>query len=78
MTQTIELTAPILPGKRLELTAPELPDANGDQQQATPPQSCRFASALEYLDSLTPVERTPEEWERIEREFREDRGSWDR
>ena len=33
--------------------------------------------ALEYLDSLPPLRRSPAEWERIEREFQEERDSWD-
>jgi len=35
------------------------------------PQPQKFADAWEYLQSLSPIERTPEQWEPIEREFRE-------
>ena len=31
-----------------------------------------------FLDSLPPIQRTPEEWEAIERELQEERDSWDR
>jgi hypothetical protein len=32
----------------------------------------------DFVQSLTPVPRTPEEWAQIEREFQEARDAWDR
>jgi hypothetical protein len=88
MTQTaIRLKTKVLPGKRIEFTAPELtegaeveifvalPDA-APQPEPEPPQV--FASALDYLDSLPPIQRTPEEWAQVEREIQEEKDSWER
>ena len=32
---------------------------------------------IEFLDSITPVMRSPEEWAEVEREFQWERDSWD-
>ena len=83
MQSALKLTTKVLPGKRVEVTAPELIDGEdieiiilkaGNGAVAEPPR--QFKDAAEFLDSLTPVERTPEEWAEIEREFYEERNSW--
>jgi hypothetical protein len=61
------------PGKRLRVVVTEPEEM--DTARLTPPRA--FRSALEYLDSLPPLQRTPEEWAEIEREFQEERDSWD-
>ncbi len=38
----------------------------------------QFKDVIEFLDSLTPVQRTSEEWAQVEREFQEERNSWER
>ena len=40
------------------------------------PQTLRFANAWEYLQSLPVRAKTPEDWERIEREIQEEKDSW--
>jgi hypothetical protein len=85
MTQAaIRLKTRVLPGNRIEVSAPELivgeevdvtvaPSDNGG-----PGAGRKFNDVIEFLDSLPPVERTPEEWARLEKEFQEERRSWDR
>jgi hypothetical protein len=85
MVQTaIRMKTRVLPGKRIEVTAPELPD-EGDVElviylpETVPaPQETprKFANVMEYIESLTPIQRTPEEWKEVEREFHEERNSW--
>jgi hypothetical protein len=71
----------VLPGGRIEVIDPELPE-NADvevivmfPEETEAPRP--FKDVVEFLDSLTPVQRTPEEWAQVEREFQEERSSWD-
>jgi hypothetical protein len=70
-----------LPGKRLEMTLPELEDGEEVEvivlraESPSPPQ--QYANMMEFICSLTPIERTSEEWAEVERELQEDRNSWD-
>lgn len=80
----IRMKTKVLRGKRIEVTSPELTE--GDEVEvvvAFPEASAvdsrpRFKDVIEFLDSLPPIERTPEEWDLVESEFREERDSWDR
>jgi hypothetical protein len=62
MQAALKLTARVLPGKRSEFTAPELIEGEDVElivlksDKPAPP----FATAWEYLQSLKPVEHTPE------------------
>jgi hypothetical protein len=85
MQAALRLKTTVLPGQRIEFAAPELPEGTNVEvivlPELTMPMSLetkQYASAQEYLDSLPPIQRTPEEWEQIEREFREEREAWDR
>ena len=87
MQAALKLRTTVLPGGRIELTAPELlagedvellvfrPTAIPARQEShgNDPQG-----VWDYIQSLPPVERTPEEWAAVEREFQEERDSWDR
>ncbi len=84
MTQTaLRLKTRVLPGKRVEFTAPELTEGEEVEvfvalpERAGEPAARQFASAAEYLDSLPTLQRTPEEWARINEEFQLERDSWD-
>jgi hypothetical protein len=81
MRAALRLKTRVLPGGRIEVTAPELPE-NADvelivmfSEETEAPRE--FKDVLEFLDSLTPVQRTPEEWAQVEREFQQERNSWD-
>ena len=80
----LRLTATVLPGKRVEFATPELTEGEsvevivlkGTPVSVTPNPVSQFKDAMEFLDSLVPIERTPEEWTEVEREFYEERNSW--
>lgn len=81
MQAALRLKTRVLPGGRIEVADPGLPE-NTDvelivmlpNETAAPRQ---FNDVVEFLDSLIPVARTPEQWVQLEREFQEDRNSWD-
>ena len=85
-TQTaLRLKTRTFGGKRIEIVVPEL---NDDEEieliilrseptaPPTEPEKPKFASALEFLRSLPQRNLTPEQWEKAEREMREERDSW--
>ncbi len=85
-TEVIRMSAPlrvhttVLPGHRLEISAPELPD--GAKVEVTivlreQPQP-QFGSMLEFLESLPPGPRAFETWEEYERHLREEKDAWER
>jgi hypothetical protein len=83
MTQTtIRLKTHVLPGKRVEFTSPDLDEGEEIELIVLKPETVstapRFASALDYLNSLPPLNHTPEEWEQIEREIQEEKDAWER
>lgn len=84
MQAALKLTARVLPGKRSEFTAPELTEGEDvelivlQSDKSVPPSAQPFSTAWEYLQSLKPVEHTPEEWETIERELQAEKDSWER
>ena len=83
MQTALKLTARVMAGHRVEFTAPELSEGEVVELivlRSNDPSAGAFQyqSAWEYLQSLPRVERTAEEWDEIEREFRDQRDSWDR
>lgn len=80
MHTALRLETTILPGHRLEVTAPELPDgATVEVIVVLPkPPPPKFASALDYLESLPPGPRAFKTWEEYEQHLREERDSWER
>ena len=82
MQAALKLKTRVLPGRRIEVTAPELPENADVELIVILPEGVeaprQFKDVIEFLDSLTPVQRTPEEWAEVEREFREERDSWER
>ncbi len=84
MQAALKLTTRVLPGRRIEFTAPELTEGEDVEIVVALPQTAErsnsriFASAAEYLDSLPPIPRTTEEWTAIERELNAEKDSWDR
>jgi hypothetical protein len=83
----IRLKTRVLPGNRIEVTAPELIEGADVEVFVALPEDAPcaesqepriFASAIDYLNSLPPIERTAEEWAQVEREIEEERNSWER
>lgn len=84
MQAALKLKTTVLPGHRIEFTSPELIEGEEVELIVLKPDSTEqppkrpFASAWDYLQSLQPVERTPEEWEAVERELQAEKDAWDR
>jgi hypothetical protein len=76
------MTTTVLPGHKIEITAPELPVGGIVEVTVSVPVSPATApnrqALKEFLDSRPPSRRTLEEWAQFERDFQEERNSWDR
>jgi hypothetical protein len=80
MDNAMHIRTRVLPGSRIEVDAPGLPEgeevdvflvASGAKDRSHP-------SILEFLDSLPPGPRSYPTWEEVEKHFQEERESWDR
>jgi hypothetical protein len=80
MQAVLRLETTVLPGHRLEFSAPELPEGARVEVIVVLPAkpTVPFGSALEFLRSLPPGPRAFKSWEEYERHLREERDSWDR
>lgn len=78
MTAPLHIKTTVQPGHRVVVENEGLPEGIEVEVvvTATPPPSRR--SILEILASSPAITRTPDEWEEFERQFQEDRDSWDR
>jgi hypothetical protein len=77
----LHLLTKVLPGNRIEVTNPQLNE--GDQVEvivkvAPKAQVNQHSTVLDFLDSLPPGPRSASTWAEVERQFREERDSWDR
>lgn len=78
MAAEIRLQTHVLSGSRVEVTAPELPVGRLVEVVIRVPVDEKPESkqgVLDFLDSLPPV---VQDWDAREREFQEERNSWDR
>lgn len=85
MQTALRVTTRVLPGHRVEIVAPELPDGEAVDVFVVMPAPVRSTepvtrttSLMEFLDALPPGPRSAPTWEEIERNLQEDRNSWDR
>lgn len=81
MATTIRVQTAVLPGGRVEVASAELPVGQSVEVTITVPTPAappKKMSLLEFFDSLPPGPRSAESWEEIERQFQEERNSWDR
>ena len=79
METTIRKAATVLPGGRLELCDPGLPDgARVDVTVVVREQAQRRTSMLEFVESLPPGPRAFPTWDEYERHLREEKEAWDR
>lgn len=84
MRPDLHVTTCVLPGKRIEIPTPDL--LEGQDVEVTirvPANQSEFKPSpkpgiLDFLNSLPPSNRTPEEWAEFKREFQRERNSWDR
>ena len=80
MQTILRLEATVLPGHRLEVTAPELPEGAKVEVIVVLPEQPepQFGSVLEFLESLPPGPRAFKTWEEYEQHLREEKDSWER
>jgi hypothetical protein len=80
MPTTLHLEATILPGHRLEISDPKLPDGAKVAVTVLLPESSKppRTSMLEFLASLPPGPRAFPTWEAYEQHLREEKDAWDR
>jgi hypothetical protein len=83
MSAPIRVRATVLPGGKLEIISPALPVGQSVEVTITLPDTSRPAvppqqGIYDFLQSLPPGPRSAESWEEIERQFQEERDSWDR
>lgn len=80
MQTTLRVETTILPGHRLEIRDPKLPEgAKVEVTVVVPGQpSSPFKSALEFLDSLPTGPLAFKSWDEYERHLKEEREAWDR
>jgi hypothetical protein len=76
---TVRVTTRVLPGKRIEITAPDLAEGQTvDVLVMARPERPAGKSLVEFLESLPPGPRSAATWEEVERNFQEERNAWDR
>ena len=80
MQTALRLETTVLPGHRIEVIAPQLPEGAKVEvivvlRERPQPQ---FGSALDFLESLPPGPRAFKTWEEYEQHLREEKDSWDR
>ncbi len=80
MQSTLRLETTVLPGHRLEVSAPELPEGAKVEVIVILPEKPQpqFDSALEFLESLPPGPRAFKTWDEYEQHLREEKDSWER
>jgi hypothetical protein len=80
MQTALRLETTILPGHRLELTAPELPEGVKVEVIVLIPKAPepRRMSMLEFLETLPPGPLAFPTWEEYERHLQEEKDVWER
>jgi hypothetical protein len=80
MQSALHTTTKVLPGNKIEINAPELPEGTSVEVflvLPVPPEP-RHRSVLEFLDSLPAGPRSSKTWTEIEQRIQEERDSWER
>jgi hypothetical protein len=80
MQAALRLETTVLPGHRVEVSVPELPEGATVEVIVILPEKAprRFGSALEFLESLPPGPRAFATWEEYEQHLREEKDAWER
>lgn len=79
MSATVRMTTTVLPGHKIEITSPDLPVGGTVEVTVTvpTPPAPEGKGILDFINS-SPFRKTPEEWDQFEKDFQEERNSWDR
>ena len=79
MESALRISTNILPGKRIEITAPELPEEGRvDLIVLLPEQPAKSVGVLDYIEAIPVRDRSAGYWATRDRELQADRDSWDR
>jgi hypothetical protein len=80
MQTTLRWHTTILPGHRIEITAPELPEGRTVEVIIVLPESVPSLprTILDFLDALPPGPRSYSTWDEMEQQLQEERDSWER
>jgi hypothetical protein len=80
MQTTLRLEATVLPGHRLEISDPELPDGAKVEVIVVLPkkEEPQRISMLEFLESLPAGPRAFPTWEEYERHLQAEKDAWER
>jgi hypothetical protein len=80
MQAALRLETTVLPGHRLEITAPELPEGARVEVIVLLPDKPqpRRLSMLEFVKALPPGPRAFPTWEEYERHLQEEKDAWER
>ena len=80
MQTALRMETTILPGHRLEISAPELPEGAKVEVIVVLPEQSKPAtvSMLDLVESLPPGPRAFPTWEEYERHLQEEKDSWER
>ena len=80
MQTTLHIETTVLPGHRLEVSNPQLPEGAKVEVIVVLPEKAESGrtSMLEFLESLPPGPRAFPTWEEYERHLQEEKKAWDR
>jgi hypothetical protein len=81
MESALHTTTRVLPGNRIELSSPQLQEGQTVDVYVFPQHKTltkRKQSLMDFIKSLPPGPRSAKTWEEVERNFQEERDSWER
>jgi hypothetical protein len=80
MQSALRMEVTVLPGHRLEISAPELPEGAKVEVIVILPEAPKphRSSVLEFLESLPPGPRAFPTWEEYEKHLQEEKDAWER
>jgi hypothetical protein len=79
MQNALRMETTVLPGNRVEVSAPELPEGAKVEVIVVLPErhTPKFRSAYEFIQSLPPGPRAFDTWEEYEEFRRKEKDSWE-
>lgn len=79
MQTEVRIETTVLPGNRVEVVAPQLPEGTPVEVIVVVPDKPKqkYASAHEFLQSLPPGPRAFDTWEEYEDFLRKEKDSWE-
>ena len=81
MPTTLRIETTVLPGNRVEVSSPELPEGAKVEVIVNVPQQgapARRMSMIEFVKTLPPGPRAFDTWEEYEKFLQEEKDSWDK